>query len=250
MENGHQELFFMTDLKNFFLLVICILRRDAEKSNEDQTYTYYRDHFIPSWHSPITNLPADWIQFGLSWFLGEKDGNLLVRHGGGDLGFRTGFSMMPRKMMAVAVLCNASQAPAGDITDGIWAILLGAEPTIPKKSLLFPLSKTLPGADITETIMTYQRLKTNQPSEYDFSEGQLNVSGYRLLEMERTEDAIEIFILNVEMFPDAFNTYDSLGEAYMIAGDKDQAIKNYEKSIELNPDNQNGKDMLKKLREK
>ncbi len=49
------------------------------------------------------------------------------------------------------------------------------------------------------------------------------------------------------MYPDAFNPYDSLGEAYMDAGDHEKAIANYKKSIELNAGNENGKDMLKKL---
>ena len=49
------------------------------------------------------------------------------------------------------------------------------------------------------------------------------------------------------MHPDAFNTYDSLGEAYMKAGQRDRAIKNYRKSLELNPDNVGAVEMLKKL---
>jgi cytochrome c-type biogenesis protein CcmH/NrfG len=37
--------------------------------------------------------------------------------------------------------------------------------------------------------------------------------------------------------------YDSLGEAYMKKGEKELAIANYQKSLELNPDNANGNDM-------
>ncbi len=47
--------------------------------------------------------------------------------------------------------------------------------------------------------------------------------------------------------PNSFNVYDSLGEAYMAKGDKENAIKNYKKSLELNPDNENAKDMLQQL---
>jgi Tfp pilus assembly protein PilF len=49
------------------------------------------------------------------------------------------------------------------------------------------------------------------------------------------------------MFPASFNTYDSLAEAYMLAGKKDLAIENYKKSIALNPNNSNGIKMLEKL---
>ena len=65
--------------------------------------------------------------------------------------------------------------------------------------------------------------------------------------MEKVDEAIKIFELNVEMFPEAFNPYDSLGEAYMIKGDKKLAIKNYAKSLELNPQNTNAIVMLSKI---
>ena len=71
--------------------------------------------------------------------------------------------------------------------------------------------------------------------------------GYQLLGKNRLEDAINIFKLNVEFFPGASNPYDSLGEAYMLNGNKELAIKNYKKSIELNPENTNGAEMLKIL---
>jgi cytochrome c-type biogenesis protein CcmH/NrfG len=64
------------------------------------------------------------------------------------------------------------------------------------------------------------------------------------------KEAIEIFKLNVEAYPQGFNTYDSLGEAYMVNGDKELAIQNYKKSLELNPQNSNATAMLKKLEEK
>src|SRR5664280_2135547 len=53
----------------------------------------------------------------------------------------------------------------------------------------------------------------------------------------------------IQEYPKSWNCYDSLGEAYMKAGQKELAIENYAKSIELNPDNKNGVEMLKKLKE-
>ena len=51
------------------------------------------------------------------------------------------------------------------------------------------------------------------------------------------------------MYPDSWNVYDSLGEGHMIKGDRALAIKYYQKSLELNPDNTNGVQMLKRIRE-
>jgi len=59
--------------------------------------------------------------------------------------------------------------------------------------------------------------------------------------------AMEIFRLNVEEFPQDANVYDSLGEAYLKKGEKGLAIENYRKSLELNPQNDNARDVLKKL---
>jgi predicted alpha/beta superfamily hydrolase len=83
---------------------------------------------------------------------------------------------------------------------------------------------------------------------YYFEEHEFNELGYRLLGRGRTADAIAIFKLNVGLFPDSANVYDSLAEAYMKDGRKDLAIRNYEKSLELNPENRNARDMLEKLR--
>ena len=96
-------------------------------------------------------------------------------------------------------------------------------------------------------IKQYRELKATQKDAYDFSEPQLNGVGYQLLQMKRVKDAIEIFKLNVEMFPQGFNTYDSLGEAYMVNSDKQLAIQNYKKSLELNPKNTAAVEKLKRL---
>ena len=83
-----------------------------------------------------------------------------------------------------------------------------------------------------------------------FSEADLNALGYVLLRQDRIDEGIQIFKLNAEAYPESFNVYDSLGEAYLIKGEKEAAIRSYEKSLELNPGNENGREMLKRLREK
>ncbi|WP_457654205.1 tetratricopeptide repeat protein [Rhodocaloribacter sp.] len=81
-----------------------------------------------------------------------------------------------------------------------------------------------------------------------FEEDMLNTLGYRLLRSGRVEEAIAVFKRNVELFPDSYNTYDSLGEAYMIHGDLKPALQNYQKSVELDPGNVTGAQMIKRLR--
>ncbi|HEX7334562.1 MAG TPA: hypothetical protein VF290_23880, partial [Pyrinomonadaceae bacterium] len=76
---------------------------------------------------------------------------------------------------------------------------------------------------------------------------ELNTLGYRLLRTGKPREAIEIFKLNVEAYPQAANPYDSLGEAYMTVNERELAIQNYKKSLELNPGNSGAVEALKKL---
>jgi len=84
----------------------------------------------------------------------------------------------------------------------------------------------------------------------DISEGFINSAGYRLMGQNKLTDAIRVFQLNVELYPKSWNVYDSLGEAYMNHGDKDLAIQNYQKSLELNPKNRGAVQALGKLNSK
>ena len=79
-------------------------------------------------------------------------------------------------------------------------------------------------------------------------EDRIVTMGYFLLEGGKTAEAVDMIKLLVRLYPQSWNAYDSLGEAYAAAGQKDLAIQNYEKSVQLNPKNENGKEQLKKLK--
>jgi len=129
----------------------------------------------------------------------------------------------------------------------IVAMLAKAQALASRKSIAETLSKTINEKDVQSAIQQYHELRATQPNKYDFSEDELNTLGYQFLGLKQIEAAIQIFQLNVTAFPESYNTYDSLGEAYMTSGDKELASKNYKKSLELNPKNTNAVEMLKKL---
>ncbi|UCG61310.1 MAG: MBL fold metallo-hydrolase [Candidatus Zixiibacteriota bacterium] len=118
-----------------------------------------------------------------------------------------------------------------------------------KPSISEPLTAVLLLGSAREAAQEYERLKATEVGAYDFGEVHLNMLGYQLLMRGRTEDAIGIFRLNIDAFPTSFNVYDSYAEALAARGDTAQAIENYEKSLELNPENTNAVEMLKKLRQ-
>ena len=92
----------------------------------------------------------------------------------------------------------------------------------------------------------YQILKEKFPGQV--GESLLNGLGHMFLKNKLVEYAIQFFKLNVELYPESAAAYNSLGEAYMNAGNKQLAIKNYEKSVKLDPKNASGMENIKKLK--
>lgn len=88
-----------------------------------------------------------------------------------------------------------------------------------------------------------------EAKENNRSEQDLNALGYSFLGNQELDKALEVFKLTTILFPDSFNAYDSYGEALMKSNRKEEAIKMYEKSIELNPENENGRKMLMQLKQ-
>jgi tetratricopeptide (TPR) repeat protein len=117
----------------------------------------------------------------------------------------------------------------------------------PRRSITETLSPTIASRGVDAAVKQYHDLKAVQPTTYNFDEEELNSLGYRLLNAKKFNDAIRIFQLNVEAYPQSGNAYDSLGEAYMNAGNKPLAIDNYQRSLQLNPKNRNAIAYLQKL---
>lgn len=79
------------------------------------------------------------------------------------------------------------------------------------------------------------------------AEQDLLIFGYRFLEHNNITEAIALFEYAVTAYPNSWNVYDSLAEGYMIDGQKELSIQYYQKSLEINPNNENAKQKLKEL---
>lgn len=102
--------------------------------------------------------------------------------------------------------------------------------------------------DITGFIKKYREFKANPQRRFISTESPINQFGYFLLGAKRVDEAIEIFKLNVEYYPNSANVYDSLGDAYQAAGRKEEAIKAYEKALSIDPNYPTAIEALKKLK--
>jgi len=99
------------------------------------------------------------------------------------------------------------------------------------------------------SIQTVENIKKKNKN-FELKENEINSWGYQLLEQDEKKKALEIFKLNIYLFPESANTYDSLGEAYAILGMPSLAIKNYEFSLKLDPKNTNATEQIEKLKSK
>jgi len=96
-------------------------------------------------------------------------------------------------------------------------------------------------------VARYRELGGGDNTEVYFDENEFNRLGYRFLSQDLVDEAIAVFELNVDRFPDSWNVYDSLGEAFAVKGDTERAIALYRRSLELNPNNMNGVQALDRL---
>jgi FKBP-type peptidyl-prolyl cis-trans isomerase FkpA len=117
-------------------------------------------------------------------------------------------------------------------------------------SLAETLSQTLNEKGIEAAVSQYRELKSKGLNDIYMSESDMNGWGYRLLRNRQTREAIEVFKLNVEAYPKSANVYDSLAEAYLAGGDRQAAIDNYNKALELDPQLESARKMLKTLTQK
>ena len=128
--------------------------------------------------------------------------------------------------------------------DPAYEAVLDYAPEIP---LVEQMADALASGGVEEVLRRYRSYRSDPRRAYAETEESVNSFGYRLLEQRRFDDAIRIMELNVGEYPQSPNAYDSLGEAYLQAGDKRSAISNYRKSLELDPRNENARAMVEQL---
>ena len=186
---------------------------------------------------------------GLAFFLGDEKHPDQFGHSGADEGFQADLAMFADSGKGWAIMGNTDAlfGLAGYVEDALAkevGLSLGRGHNVGGELMLLLNVK---GKDAA--MQRYRYVKQHPQPGYKVDDGTLNGFGYMLLQGGKVQDAIETFKLNVADNPQCSNCYDSLGEAYMNAGQKQLAIENYEKSIALDPKNENGVKMLKKLRE-
>ena len=186
-------------------------------------------------------------KYGLGWFVAKDAGDgKIVYHPGGVVGYVSYFLRNLTKNQTVILLANNENLKHYTPT-ALLRILDNQPYKLDKKSLAAALGKEYNKSGFEAAKKLFDELKNNP--DYSFREGEMDALGYHLcLEKHDAPSAIAILKINAEKFPESFNVWDSLGEIYYKSGNTAEAIQNYEKSLQLNPNNEDGKKMLEKIK--
>ncbi|MCB0464643.1 MAG: serine hydrolase [Aequorivita sp.] len=172
---------------------------------------------------------------------------LVHEHHGSSFNYESFIHYNVKEDLSIILMTNNKNHKLHEIAESIENISNGRRFSIPQKSIYLTIRQTCYD-NINEGIELYKSLKKNDPNTYNFSnENELNQLGYKLIEKHQIEKAIKIFKLYISEFPNLANAYDSMGEAYYLNGNNNLALINYKKSLELNPNNTNAIEMIKKI---
>lgn len=186
--------------------------------------------------------------YGFGWFLQSGPDGKTVRHTGDWPGYITCLIHNVDHDQTIVVLSNTGDVSAVEIANAIENVLNGHPYALPRLSIAREVARTILSRGVEAGVARYHELKTAHPGDYDFAtESELNRLGYELLRHGKTREAVAVFELNVEAFPESWNVHDSLGEAYLAIGDKMRARKSYRRSVELNPESRSGIEALERL---
>src|SRR5581483_11977009 len=112
---------------------------------------------------------------------------------------------------ALVVLTIAMGAGIFAVTMAVWVpdVKAGFDP---RRSITETLSATIASRGIEAAVKQYHDLKSTEPATYNSDEPELNSLGYQMIRAKKFQDAIRIFQLNIEAYPQSSNAYDSLAE--------------------------------------
>ncbi|PAM94381.1 hypothetical protein B4N84_15060 [Flavobacterium sp. IR1] len=190
------------------------------------------------------------ISYGLGWgmFTDESNGKI-VFHDGSVTGLTSILAHNIAKNQTVILLSNTGNCPVFSIVNAVFQLMDNKPYVMPTQNLSRVYGSLLESGNkekANQLIQDYLKDK----STYEATERDFNRLGYQFLRSQKNDNSLETFYSATIIFPNSSNIFDSYGEALLQCGKKEEAIKMYQKSVELNPNNENGKTVLNSLLKK
>lgn len=182
---------------------------------------------------------------GYNWTIGTTmDGEQRLSHTGGTFGFSSLIDLYPDSHYGIVMLTNRSNAA---LQGQLWAMsesimrrVWGESPGFTALKAELDKSGYAKVSDAVDVVhRSYPHLT--------LSEDDVNLWGYSLLKAKRTKEAIAVFVFNTEQHPQSANAFDSLAEARRANGDIPQSLRDFRRSLELNPGNDNARKQIAEM---
>lgn len=197
--------------------------------------------WTPAFHNDGSPAPRS-----LGWSVSGKGQHPAVSGSGG---MRSAFSYYPNEDLGVIILTNLRGASPEKFIEqvaGFYIPQLHPYTGNALQSAAKTMHQQLLKKGFGKIADVYTDLK-QKDADFKLSESAVNEWGYMLLQTGHTDEAIEVLKFNIKLYPGSVNVYDSLGEAYMTKGNKEKAIENYTRCLQLQPENENAKKQLRIL---
>lgn len=186
-----------------------------------------------------------------SWYfnlnLNDKDSTGVAYYAGGHFGVNTLVYDSYEKNKMIIILLNVKTQRMFEVGDNILNIIYNLHFDWPKDAYARLFAQDIKGHGIPYAVQKFKERKIKYSNLYTQKPRDLNRLGYYYLDNNEISTAVEIFKLNLLYYPNEGDFYDSLGEGYMLLGDKEKATINLKKAIEIDPSNNHAKELLSKL---
>ena len=241
-----------TTTSDYSKFVIAILSHTGLKKNTIAEMLRTQSRVDEACSNCVANTPSGKlstsISWGLGWGLQDKNGHHSFWHWGDNGDVHTFVMASPKQRSGVVIFTDSANGHS--IIPNILNELLDGEQPVsawiryepynsPAKSLLKSIL-----AEGMPAFSRYLAERTKNPSA-GLNERATNRLGYDLMGRQKSQEAIEVFKLNVKDHPTSGNTYDSLAEAYLATGEKQLALEFYKKAVETEPNYPNAAEARK-----
>jgi CubicO group peptidase (beta-lactamase class C family) len=231
--------------------------RLLKPSTMEEAFTPLKLNSGETYYGPMdTYLGEGKMSYGLGWNIWEQPNyGKSVGHGGFIFGNATFYAHNLENKQTIIAFDNTAGSEFGRIVTSANSLLNQKEPMEIrcKRSLAFVYGSALVKQGVDGAACNFNSVKSDT-THYYLSEWEFNQLGGNLLYRSSFDGheslALDVFKINTFLFPASFNTYDSYAEGLRVIGKKQESIIMYQKSISLNPNNEEGKKNLEELLKK
>ncbi|WP_208023390.1 serine hydrolase [Duganella alba] len=204
-----------------------------------QQHKLLNDASLAAMWRPVAFNDGGMGQWAMGWQVLQRGSHRAVGMTGGG---RAGFFLYPEDGVGVIILTNLTGSFPEDLIDKLASLYIPQLPLSGVPGLRIALEERGFG-QIASAAADIERRYPDQP----WQENELNDWGYRLLSTGRAADALAVLRFTAERFPRSANAQDSLGEAWLVNGERAAAKQAYQRVLELHPGDANALKRLESL---